>query len=120
MDYVSNYEYLELPLVLRFRVVDQKLGFDVLSGISTDVLIGNKSSIVQNDINLWEGSVEQQISPLLYNATLGFGLNYNFYQNFSFNLEPTFKYSIIQPETSSALRYPYNFAVFAGFTYRFK
>ncbi|GEM_PF-5558191 len=119
MNYISNFEYLELPIILRYRVIDRKLGFDILSGISTDFLIGNQTNIVKGDINLWSGQT-QEISPLLYNATIGLGLNYNFYQSFSFNLEPTFKYSLIQSESTAILKYPYSFAVFAGFSYRFK
>lgn len=118
MNYISNFEYIELPILVRYKIVDRKLGLDVLSGVSTNFLVGNKTSIVQAQNNLWTGSTDD-ISPMLYNATLGLGLNYNFYRNFSFNLEPTFKYSIAT-ESSIISRYPYSFAVFAGFTYRFK
>ena len=119
MNYISNFDYLELPIIVRYKIIDRKIGFDVLSGISTNFLIGNRSSIVQDDISLWTGQT-QEISPLLYNATIGLGLNYNFYQNFSFNLEPTFKYSLINSENTTMAQYPYSFAVFAGFSYRFK
>jgi len=119
MDYVSNAEYLELPFLVRYKIVDRMIGFDILSGISTNFLIGNRSSIVQDDISLWTGQT-QEISPLLYNATIGFGINYNFYRSLSFNLEPTFKYSLISSESTSVMKYPYSFAVFAGFSYRFK
>ncbi len=119
MNYISNLDYLELPIIVRYKIIDRKIGFDILSGISTNILIGNRSSIVQDDISLWTGQ-NQEISPLLYNATIGLGLNYNFYQNFSFNLEPTFKYSLINSENTTIAQYPYSFAVFAGFSYRFK
>ncbi len=119
MDYISNFEYIELPLLVRYKIVDRKLGLDVLSGVSTNFLIGNKTSIISDDSDLWSGETDD-VSPLLYNATLGLGLNYNFYRNFSFNLEPTFKYSIVPSSTSVVARYPYSFAVFAGFSYRFR
>ena len=119
LNYISNFDYLELPILVRYKIIDRKFGFDILSGISTNFLIGNRSSIVQDDISLWTGQT-QEISPLLYNATLGLGLNYNFYQNFSFNLEPTFKYTLINSESNTLVQYPYSFAVFAGFSYRFK
>jgi len=118
MNYISNFEYIELPILVRYKIIDRKLGLDVMSGVSTNFLIGNKSSIVQDQNNIWSGQTDD-ISPMLYNATLGVGLNYNFYRNFSFNLEPTFKYAI-PTESSIISRYPYSFAVFAGFTYRFK
>jgi hypothetical protein len=117
LDYVSNFEYIELPINVRFKIIDRKIGLDVLSGISTNFLVGNKSAITYNDNDLWS-EADEEISPMLYNATFGLGLNYDFYQNFSFNIEPTFKYSIFSPE-STMLRYPYKFAVFAGFSYRF-
>jgi hypothetical protein len=117
LDYVSNFEYIELPLNVRFKIIDRKIGLDVLSGISTNFLVGNKSAITYNDNDLWS-ETDEEISPMLYNATFGLGINYDFYQNFSLNIEPTFKYSIFTPETSM-LKYPYRFAVFAGFSYRF-
>jgi len=119
MDYISNFEYIELPILVRYKIVDRKLGLDVLSGVSTNFLIGNKTSIINEESQLWSGATDE-VSPLLYNATFGLGLNYNFYRNFSFNLEPTFKYSIVNSSSSALARYPYSFAVFAGFSYRFK
>jgi hypothetical protein len=117
MDYISNFEYLELPLLVRYKIIDKRFSLDVLSGISTNFLIGNKSSLVFKNNDLWSGASDG-ISPMLYNATFGLGLNYNIYQNFSLNIEPTFKYSIYPAETT-ILRYPYSFAVFTGFSYRF-
>jgi hypothetical protein len=118
MDYKSNYEYIEFPLIVRYKIIDRKFGLDVLSGISTNILVGNKSSIIYNDNDLWTGTTDG-ISPLLYNATFGLGLNYNLFQNLSLNIEPTFKYSISPDESTTLLKYPYKFAVFAGFSFKF-
>jgi hypothetical protein len=117
MNYVSNFDYIELPLIIRYKIIDRKLGLDVLSGISTNFLVSGKSTIMYNNNDLWTGTSEG-ISPMLYNATFGLGLNYDIYHNFSLNIEPTFKYSIFTTQ-SELLRYPYRFAVFAGFSYRF-
>jgi hypothetical protein len=118
LDYISNFEYIELPIILRYKIIDRKLGLDVHSGFSTNFLIANRSSVIYNDNDLWSGS-EDAISPMLYNATIGLGLNYDIFNNFSLNIEPTFRYSIITSKTNSLLRYPYSFAVFAGFSFRF-
>jgi len=118
LDYRSNYEYLELPLIVRYRVIDRKLGLDVFSGITTNFLVGNKSSIIYNDNDLWTGTTDG-ISPMLYNATIGLGVNYDLFHNLSFNIEPTFKYSITTDESTSLIKYPYRIAIFAGFSYRF-
>ncbi len=115
--FIANAEYIELPLIIRYKLVNQKLGLDVLSGISTNFLVGNNSYILSGDNKLWSNNSE--LSSVLYGATVGLGINYKLYQNFSFNLEPTFKYSFL-PENSIFRKYPYSFAVFAGFSYRFK
>lgn len=115
--FIANAEYIELPLTIRYKLVNQKLGVDVLSGVSTNFLIGNNSYILSGDNKLW--SDNSDLNSILYGASVGLGINYKFYQNLSFNVEPTFKYSFL-PENSIFRKYPYSFAVFAGFSYRFK
>ncbi len=115
--FIANAEYIELPLIIRYKLVNQKLGLDVLSGVSTNFLVGNNSYIISGENKLWADNSD--LSSVLYGATIGLGINYRIYQNFSFNLEPTFKYSFL-PENSIFRKYPYSFAVFAGFSYRFK
>jgi len=117
MDYVSNFKYIELPIVFKFKIIDRKIDLELLSGISTNFLVGNNASIMIEEKELWKG-VNEDISPLLYDATFGFGLNYNFYKNFNFSLEPTFKYNIVK-QNANIQNYPYSFAVFAGFSYTF-
>ena len=117
MNYISNFKYIELPIIFRFKIIDKKVDLEVLSGISTNFLVGNNASIMIEEKELWKG-VNEDISPLLYDATFGFGLNYNFYENFNFSLEPTFKYNIVK-QNANIQNYPYSFAVFAGFSYTF-
>ncbi|OQY00591.1 MAG: hypothetical protein B6I20_08515 [Bacteroidetes bacterium 4572_117] len=117
-DFILNADYIELPLIIRYKLIDQKVSLDVMSGFSTNFLVNNNSLIVSGNEELWSGKTNN-ISSVLYGATFGLGVNYNFYQNFTFNVEPTLKYSIL-PENSVFKKYPYSFAVFAGFSYRFK
>jgi len=116
-DYVSNAEYIELPLIIRYKILNQKFGLDLMSGVSTNFLVSNNSYIISGDNKLWSDNPE--LNSVYYGATIGLGINYQFYQNFSFNLEPTFKYAFLS-ENSIFRKYPYSFAVFAGFSYRFK
>ena len=117
-NYITNAEYIELPLIIRYKLIDQKISLDVMSGFSTNFLVKNSTSIISNNQELWSGE-NVDLNSILYGATFGLGVNYNFYQNLTFNLEPAFKYSIL-PENSVFSKYPYSFAVFAGFSYRFK
>ena len=117
MNYISNFKYIELPIIFRFKLIDRKIDLELLSGVSTNFLVGNKASIMIDEQELWKG-VNEDISPLLYDATFGFGLHYNFYDNFNFSLEPTFKYTLVK-QNANIQNYPYRFAVFAGFSYTF-
>lgn len=116
--FISNAQYIELPLIIRYKLIDQKVSLDIMSGFSTNFLVSSSSFILSGNEKLWSGQNED-INSILYGAIVGVGVNYNFYQNFTFNLEPTFKYSIL-PENSIFRKYPYSFAVYAGFSYRFK
>jgi hypothetical protein len=118
MEYMRNFDYIELPILVRYKIIDSRFGLDILSGVSTNFLVGTKTSLIYNDNDLWSGQLDG-ISPMLYNATIGLGFNYNIYQNISLNIEPTFKYSMFQEQSQSFLKYPYSFAVFAGFSFRF-
>lgn len=115
--FISNAEYIELPLIIRYKLIDQKISLDILSGVSSNFLVNNSSYILSGNKTLWTGN-NKDLNSVLYGTTVGLGMNYNFYQNFSFNLEPTFKYTI--SDNSVFGKYPYSFAVFAGFSYHFK
>jgi len=117
MNYVSNFKYIELPILFKFKIIDKKIDLELLSGISTNFLVGNNSSIMVEEKEVWKG-VNEGMSPLLYDATFGFGLNYNFYNSFNFSLEPTFKYNLVK-QNVNVQTYPYSFGVFAGFSYTF-
>lgn len=116
--FISNAEYIELPLIIRYKLIDQRIGLDVLSGVSSNFLVNNNSYILSDNKTVWSGN-NKDLNSILYGATVGLGVNYKFYQNFSLNLEPTFKYTILSDHSVFG-KYPYSFAVFAGFSYHFK
>ncbi len=42
VEIVQNFEYLEIPMILRYRLIDRKLGFNVLGGLATQVSYGEQ------------------------------------------------------------------------------
>ncbi len=113
--YIQDLDYLELPFAIRYKLIDRKLGLDLSGGVSTNFLIKNNISS-QTEFN----SPPQYANSTLYNAKFSLGVNYRFFKQMQFNLEPTLRYSINPSSNSFLENYPYSFAIFAGFVYNLK
>ncbi len=113
LNYIQDLDYLELPLLIKYKIIDRKFGLDLSGGMSTNFLIRNDISRNIEDLYL-----SSEVNSTLYKANLSLGLNYLLLDHVRFNLEPTVGYSINPSSNNSLLnQYPYSFAVFAGFIY---
>ena len=114
-----NFDYIEIPLKIRYRVIDKQLGVNLITGISTNWLIGNNVLIGTN------GSKEKigktgNIENINYSGLLGVGFDYNLFSRIKLNMEPTFKYFLDPVNANNALNtHPYSFGIYTGFTYSF-
>jgi hypothetical protein len=116
---VERIDYLEIPLMLRYKIIDRKLNFYVLGGMSTNVLINN-NVFVDNGSELVKGGSILMARPVNYSSTLGLGLGYQITGNMLIGLEPSFKYYLQSYTTSSQISSnPYSFGLFTGIIYRF-
>ncbi len=112
------YEYLEIPIMLHYKMMDRKMDIHLLSGISTGLLIGNNASIM---IESREYELEPEDSyGLNTSSTFGVSLEYPLSNSFMVSLEPSMKYYFITPGNNSVIdNYPLNFGIFTGLSYRF-
>ena len=116
---IEQLDYLEIPVMLRYRIVDRKLNVYVLGGMSANVLIDN-NVFVDNGHEQVKGGTILMARPVNYSSTLGLGIGYHINQNLSVGLEPLFKYYLLPYTTSSQIgSNPYAFGVFTGVIYRF-
>jgi hypothetical protein len=115
--YIDQYlEFLELPLLARYAIIDRKIDLHLMGGFSTNFLIG--SPVLLEDGSHYTNTSE--IKKVNYSSTFGFGLGYNFSSNFVLSIEPQFKYYLNKVNTNSdADVHPYSFGVFTGITYLF-
>jgi len=116
---LQNFSYLELPLILRYKLIDKMIDFNLIGGVSYNMLVNNsvytladggKQSIGKTDgLNLFSLS-----------SSFGMGMEYNFSENLSLNLEPTFRY-YLNPfnQLSVSGTHPYSFGIFSGVSYKF-
>lgn len=118
-DVVQEYfEYLEIPLVVRFKIVDRKLGIDLNGGLWTNFLINFDA--VTNDPEVTITEQPDNINKVNYSGSLGIGFDYPITNSVLFNLEPIFKYYLSPINNIAESKvHPYTFGVMAGIRYSF-
>jgi len=116
---IERLDYLEIPLMLRYKIVDRKMNFYVLGGMSTNVLINN-NVFVDNGSELVKGGNILMARPVNYSSTFGLGLGYQISKKLLVGLEPSFKYYLQSYTINSRIgSNPYAFGLFTGAVYRF-
>ena len=113
------FEYLEVPLIVKFKVIDRKLDFNLLGGISTNFLFENSVQINDDGDNTAYGETVN-IQKVNYSSSVGIGFEYPVFANLLFNIEPKFRYYLNPIDKSLNLNvYPFSIGIFAGFSWIF-
>ncbi|MEX2349666.1 MAG: outer membrane beta-barrel protein, partial [Flavobacteriaceae bacterium] len=111
-------DYFEIPLELKYALLDSKIGLNLIGGMSTLLLNSNEVSIASDGFSSTIGSANN-LNEFSFSTNIGFGLDYKFSKRFIFNLEPMFKYQINPYSDNSVDFKPYYLGVYSGFSYRF-
>ncbi len=116
---MQNFNYLEFPLLVRYKLIDKKIDFNVIGGLSYNLLISNSAFSYNNSVKYYIGKTNG-LSPVTFSSSLGMGMEYNFSEKISFNLEPTFRYYLTPfgGLVGSAI-HPYSFGILSGLSYKF-
>jgi opacity protein-like surface antigen len=124
LQYIDNslrqsFNYLELPVVVRYKVVDKTLDFNIIGGVSSNVLVSNTVSAGSTGNKHKIGGTDG-LNMLTFSSSLGMGMEYNLSEKLSMNLEPVFRYYINPFGAIPGMNiHPYSFGVFSGISYRF-
>ncbi|MCF8297768.1 MAG: PorT family protein [Saprospiraceae bacterium] len=114
---ILYFDYLEIPLAVRYKIIDRKIDLNLMSGIYTGFLVGNNAYIDNNGNKESVGRTED-INTMIYTSMLGFGIEYGISKKVSLNIEPLFKYSLKTINNSGYIYKPYSFGVFTGVSYK--
>lgn len=124
-DLVQTYDfeqaagYVEVPLLLKYKLVDKRFGIHLLGGVNTNILVTNNVKLINNGEVVANSNVEN-LSPITYSSSLGMGMNYNISERFRINVDPMFKIQLNSLNTQSNFNArPYAFGVYSGITYQF-
>jgi len=118
-NFVQNFQYIEIPLYLRYTLIDSRFDVVVLGGFSSNVLVGNQIFVEDGSGKSLVGKTKDMES-LNYSGTLGLGFKYGLSKRIFLNVEPRMKYYLNSLNSNSSVTYkPYTFGVFTGLSYEF-
>ena len=115
----QNFGYLEMPLILRYKFIDRTIDFNVMGGLSYNLLINN-SVYTTMDGNKYPVGKTAGLNQFMVSSSLGMGMEYSLSEKFSLNLEPTFRYYLNPFGLNTGTRtHPYSFGIFSGLSFKF-
>ena len=124
LQYIDNtmrqsLSYLELPIVLRYKVIDKTIDFNIIGGISYNLLVDN-SVYTMIDGNKYPIGTTSGLNTISLSSTLGMGMEYKFSEKLFLNLEPTFRYYLNPASDMAGSNFhPYSLGIFTGISYKF-
>jgi hypothetical protein len=115
----QNFSYLELPVLVRYKLIDKIIDVNLIGGVSYNLLVNNSVYTMIDGSKYTIGETEK-LNPLSISSTLGMGMEYNLSEKLSLNIEPTLRYYLNPINGSTGVGvHPYSFGIFSGFSYKF-
>ena len=115
----QHLDYLELPLNVRYALVDRTFELQLVGGMSANFLLNNYITMDTPSGNEEIGYLTN-IRSVNYSGNAGVGMIYHLHSQISLRLEPRFRYFLnsVNDATLPATR-PYSLGLYTGITYTF-
>ena len=110
--------YIEVPIELKYAVIDKKIGVNVIGGVST-LLLTENSIILDSPALTTELGEATNINDLSFSTNIGVGIDYKLSDQLEFNLEPMLKYQLNTFSGNTGNFKPYSVGVYTGVSFRF-
>jgi hypothetical protein len=118
-EFSQVFEFIEIPLYLRYRILDTKFGIELLGGVNAGVVIGN-NAYIDNSYGLQNIGETEDISTVNLSGTVGIGMNYALGKHISVAVEPRLNYYFTSINSSPEVDFrPYRIGIFTGLYYEF-
>jgi len=110
--------YIEVPVELKYAVLDKKFGINVIGGVSTLLLTEN--SILLDSPELYtELGEATNVNTVSFSTNIGVGIDYKISDQLEFNVEPMLKYQLNTFSGNTGNFKPYSVGVYTGVSFRF-
>jgi hypothetical protein len=117
-DLRQRMSFVEVPVELKYAVVDKKIGINVIGGVST-LLLTDNSIILDSPELLTELGEATNVNDVSFSTNIGLGIDYKFSDQLEFNVEPMLKYQLNTFSGNSGNFNPYSVGVYTGVSFRF-
>ncbi len=114
---IQSFEAIEIPLILRYDLIDKRVGLCVNGGLSTNLMVGNSVYDEKTGEILGE---TVGIRTTNFSTHFSLGVEYKLNAKFSLSLEPSLKYYLNSINKSPDFNYkPYLVGFNSGVRYNF-
>jgi len=118
-EFSQVFEFVEVPLYLRYSVLDKRFGIELMGGVNAGFIVGN-NAYIDNDYGKQNIGSTEDISTLNFSGTIGLGVNYMLGKHISLAVEPRVNYYLNSINSNPEVSYrPYRVGVFTGIYYEF-
>jgi hypothetical protein len=114
----QDLSYLEVPVELSYKIIDKKIGIEVIGGMSTLFLNNNTISLVTDGMEMNVGKANN-LNNIHFSSNVGLGFKYSFWKNFNATFQPMFKYQIKTFSENSGNFKPYFIGLYSGISFSF-
>lgn len=110
--------YIEVPLEVSYKLLNQKFGIELVGGMSTMFLNENSLSVVSQGMQATLGKASN-LNDVSFTSNIGIGFKYKFWKSFEANIEPKFKYQLNTFTDNAGGFKPYFIGLYSGINFNF-
>ena len=114
----QQFGYLEVPVELKYALVDKRIGVHLIGGVSSLFLIDNSISLSSGNLNTEVGKANN-INSVNFSTNVGFGVHYKFTPKVQLNIEPVFKYQLNTFSITEGSFNPFSIGLYSGLSFKF-
>jgi hypothetical protein len=113
------FDFVEIPLYLRYLLIDRKMDVELVGGVNAGLVVGN-NAFIDNEYGVQKIGKTRDISPVNVSGTVGVGLNYALGRNLSVAVEPRVNYYLNSINRNPEVDFrPYRVGIYTGLYYEF-
>ncbi|WP_456376475.1 outer membrane beta-barrel protein [Lutibacter sp.] len=110
--------YVEIPVEIKYNVVNGKLGVNLIGGFST--LLLNKDEVFIETSNLSQSlGASNNLRSVNFSGNIGLDVDYSIHKNLFINISPMFKVQTNTFSKNSGSIQPYYLGIYTGLNYKF-
>jgi len=115
----QNFQYVEVPFLMRYKLIDKDIDVNILGGLGANFLVGNDVFFKYAGNKEVVGKTEG-VNTVNYNSTFGIGIEYPIVKSINIRLEPSIKYYLNEINSNSSVKsHPYSIGIYTGINYSF-